>query len=380
MKKLAMIGRGTAGCMSAGAMLHYTDYNIDWYFDSSIKPQPVGEGAFAGFSTQLYEIFNFTYGDLPLVDGTIKTGQKKIGFSKNPVLNYFPPPHVGYHFNALKLQDYIVNKLSLDNRINIIDKNVTADDIDADFVMDCSGRPTNFDDHTLTDSIPVNSAYVTQCFWDHPTFSETLNIASPHGWVFCVPLQNRCAVGYLYNKDINTLDDIKDDVKNIFEEYQLTPSDQTSHFTWKNYYRKENFTDRVVYNGSASMFLEPLETTPLWLSTQVQNMAIDLWNKKVTAKNLNTFYIQLVKEIETIILLHYYSSTKYNTKFWNHARLIAEKHFLSKENDPDFKNILKIINPKHSPFLINYGIWDYLFLKFNLQSLDLYPRLSNLMK
>jgi len=378
MKKLAIVGKGTAGCMNVGHFLKYTDWEIDWYFDSNIKPQPVGEGGFVGFTQQLHDLFGFTHSDLHLIDGTFKTGVKKIGFSEKPILNYFAPPAVGYHFNAVKLQEYIVNYASTNPRIKLIDKNIANEDIDSDFVIDCSGRPTNFDDYSTTSSIPVNGAYITQCYWDYPKFNETLTIARPYGWVFCVPLQNRCAVGYVYNTDINNVDDIKDDVVNVFEEYQLIPSENTGTFSWKNYFRKENFTKRIVYNGSASMFLEPMETTPLWLSTKVQQLAYDQWNNNVPVEAVNNYFLQLVSEIETIILLHYFSSNKYNTAFWKHARLSAYNHILSKAEDPKFRELLKIIDPSVPAFEIQYAMWEYWNLKLNLGNLDLYPRLNNL--
>jgi len=76
--------------------------------------------------------------------------------------------------------------------------------------------------------------------------------------------------------------------------------------------------------------------------------------------------------------LHYFSSNKYNTAFWKHARLSAYNHILSKAEDPKFRELLKIIDPSVPAFEIQYAMWEYWNLKLNLGNLDLYPRLNNL--
>ena len=45
MTKVAVVGRGTAGCMSAAYFTQWSGVEVDWYFDPNIKPQAVGEGS-----------------------------------------------------------------------------------------------------------------------------------------------------------------------------------------------------------------------------------------------------------------------------------------------------------------------------------------------
>ena len=79
MKKIAIIGAGTAGCYSVGYFLYKTDWNIDWYFDPTIKPQAVGEGSTLHFPFTLYQQFGFDYRSLKEVKGTHKIGGNLIG-------------------------------------------------------------------------------------------------------------------------------------------------------------------------------------------------------------------------------------------------------------------------------------------------------------
>ena len=53
-----------------------------------------------------------------------------------------------------------------------------------------------------------------------------------------------------------SLFDLKEDVKNIFDEYNLIPSDKTNSIEFPNYYRKQNFTDRISFNGNSSQIKE----------------------------------------------------------------------------------------------------------------------------
>ena len=39
----------------------------------------------------------------------------------------------------------------------------------------------------------------------------------------------------LYNDKINSLDDVKEDVQNVFNDYNLTPNKDFKHFSFKNY-------------------------------------------------------------------------------------------------------------------------------------------------
>jgi tryptophan halogenase len=124
----------------------------------------------------------------------------------------------------------------------------------------------------------------------------------------------------VYNKDINTLDEIKADVKNVFKEYNFIPSDTTNQLEFKNFYRKANHTNRECYNGTCSFFFEPLEatsimTTILSLSEFTPNTLgnilkdqyyIDRYNKHVVNLNDNTF---------DFIFLHYLTKRE-DTDFW----------------------------------------------------------------
>jgi len=388
--KLAIIGRGTAGALTLAHFWRWSNFEIDWYHDPNTKPVAVGEGGTIRVSTALYANTGFIYTDLDRIDGTAKLGIYKKGWNTGKTfLHAFLPPSIGYHINAVKLQDFIFDKFKNDPRINVIERAVTPDQVDADYVLNCTGSPRQFDDFHRSEFIPVNSCYVTQCFWDGPKFNHTLSVARPYGWIFGIPLKNRCSIGYLFNRDINSLDEIKEDVKEVFEEFGLTASDTTNYIEFDNYFRRQNFTDRVAHNGNSSFFLEPLEATSLDFADIVHRIAFDVIVGTVSPEQANAGYLNTIQEIEGMIMLHYLGGSVYKNKFWDFAQERAERCFQRElYRTPALRNFIERSRTlgtrqhleiesllKHNP----YGSWSEHSFYQNLEGMELYPVIDRLM-
>lgn len=362
-KKLSIIGRGTAGTQAVIYFLHYCpDWEIFWYFDPEIMPQSVGEGSTLSLPKNLFTCLDFNYQDLDLIDSTFKSGIYKSGWgnNKNNFLHQFPPPQVSLHFNAVALQNYIFEKVK--DRVTIVTENVNANNIDSDFIMDCSGKPNSYDKFVKASQIPVNAAYITQCYWEYPRFQYTLTIARPYGWVFGIPLKNRCSIGYLYNRNINSEEDIKLDVQNIFDEYNLIPSQNTNSLKFENYYRKQNFEERIAYNGNTSFFLEPLEATSIEFMNLIFGYSYDLWNNYIDIQTVNNEYKKVINQIQTVIMLHYFAGSIYDTNFWQHAQKSGQDRIVNAiRYDQNFyvmlSKAMKHKNTNMHPFDGDYGTW-----------------------
>ena len=317
--KITIVGRGTAGCMSAAYFARHSGCEIDWYYDPNINPQAVGEGSNLSLPSRLQDCVNFSARDFSKIDGTIKTGIWKDGWGKGmkPYLHDFPAPATSIHFNAIKLQEYVESKIS--NFVNIKKENVDIKNIDSDFILDCSGKPKDYTDYCMSKYIPVNSVFVTQCYWDFPRFNHTLTIARPYGWVFGIPLQNRCSIGYMYNKDINSLEEVQEDVKQVFEQYDLIPSEDTNSFSFKNYKRRNNFDGNIAYNGNASFFLEPLEATSFGNVDSINYTTLNYWFSNHSLDISERKYHSIIDSTENIIMLHYYAGSDFVSDFWEYA-------------------------------------------------------------
>jgi tryptophan halogenase len=389
MKKITIIGRGTAGAFAAAHFAKQTNWHIDWIYDPNIKQQAVGEGTNLTVPMKLEEDLDFNVVELQSIFGTPKLGIRKMnwGTHNSDFTHTFPGRFHGYHFNAVMLQDFIIEKLKANNRVNLIHDHVSNhDQLDSDFVLDCSGRPTDFTDFDVRTEIPVNAVSVKQCYWEGMRFTQTLTIARPHGWVFGIPLLNRCAIGYLYNKDISTLEEVEQDAENIYREFNLVPSQDGNKFAFGNYTRKQNFTDRVAYNGNASFFLEPLEATSLSSMIFINNLAYKIFNKKMSVEEANEKYKAELDSIEYMIMLHYFAGSTFDTPFWKMALERSYKSMANAKSNSTFTTMVAACNMQESKrkmvfsTLDEYGTWPGRSYLQNLEGLGIKEKLNQFLK
>lgn len=382
-KTLGIIGRGTAGAQAVLHFLRHSDCVVNWYYDPSVPTKAVGEGSNLSLPRQMARNIGFSHRDLRHVDGTFKVGIYKEGWGREGTSFFhdFPAPAVAWHFDAIKLQNYIFNLCKTNSRVNLIEGAFTPEDVDVDFVLDCSGRPKTLTQEFIpADNIPVNAVYVSHCDWSAPQFDYTLTIARPYGWVFGIPLGSRCAIGYLYNNNINTLAEVKEDVEKILEKYELTCT-RTASFPFLSYYRRENFTERVGYNGDSSFFLEPLEATSTSTMETVSRYAFDILNG-ADVSLVNKSYIELLEEIYDMIMMHYYAGSKFKTDFWGRAQNLGEKHIQKAFNKERFFTVIKqgvllseICRADNN--IPDYGTWGNHSFFQNIHGLGLYDDFKN---
>lgn len=325
-KRVAIIGKGTAGCLTAASLSLVKNLEISWYFDPIGQTQLVGEGSTLNLPMLLNK-FGLTNEDLNNINYTKKKGVDKQGwYGSGHFYHDFIGGH-GYHFDAGLLQNLILDKLQ--NEITITEGIVShVDDIDADLIVDCSGTPTFDSKIRILDDIAVNSVILIQCYWGSPEFERTLTIARKYGWVFGIPLQNRMSFGYLFNDKLNNKDEIKEDLLELISQYNLTPEVDIKSINFKSYIREKNFEGRVAYNGNASFFLEPLEATSTQFIIDLAGLCrLRLLDIIPTDEYLNNKYHRFANVHKSIILCHYLQGSKYNTEFWSKAQGKAIKGY-----------------------------------------------------
>ena len=321
-KKVTIIGRGTAGALAYLKMLHLrsiTDglLEIDWYYDSATKAMAVGEGTTPRFPQTLGGVYGLNMGtDMPKLDARPKHGIEYENWGKSNFVHPFNMGYSGIHFNASKFQQYIFENCTNEPDVSLIDAHISHDQSDSDVIIDCTGAPKTFEDYDTPKYIPVNAVHVTQCSWpDKPKGLHTKTIARPWGWVFVIPLLSRCSVGYLYNHKITSLEQVKADVENVFDELGVVPTDTTNSFRFNNYVRKKLIDGRVAYAGNSGFFLEPMEATTLDSVARV----LDCVDRNPLQEAWNPFLKLLFKEVEYFIMMHYAAGSKWNNEFWDFA-------------------------------------------------------------
>ena len=343
-KRIGIVGRGTAGCLSLNHFYFNNplNYEIIWYYDDSTLPQSVGEATLLDFPQNLFNYFSFFPHDFEVLDASYKHGIRKINWNgSKDFIHSFPLGSSGLHYNGNKFQDFILNYFK--NKISIKQTKVLdPNELDCDYVINCTGKPNEYQTHYTSTSTPVNSAYVVNCYWDKPRFNNSLHIARPYGWVFGIPLSNRISVGYMFNKEINSLEEIKEDIKEVFKDFSLNPSNETQTLSFNNYYKRENFTKKVAYNGTSSYFLEPMESTSLAFTDIINQLYWQHIYQNRSITDINNFYLKEINSIQRVLALHYFAGSIFKTKFWDNAYQKSLKFLDNNLQDPNFLEVYKL--------------------------------------
>ena len=370
-RKLAIIGKGTAGILSVNHFNFYCkdDFEIECYYDSSKPEQTVGEGTTVDIPQMLRTTQGLEFNDIfNLTNGNFKTGIHYIGWGDKDYHHTFPMPNASIHFNAVMLQDLLKERNEKD--VKFIDKNVTHDDIDADFIIDCSGKPTDKTKLETAEYIPVNTALVKKCYWDYPQYTHTLCIAAQYGWIFGIPLQDRISFGYIHNTDFVNKKKIEQELLEVIDSYNLTPEPEENYIEFGNYYRKENFTERVMYNGNASFFLEPMEATSIGTIDTINRFAYDAMFGLNTIENVNAKYKSWFKQCQDVITMHYLAGSQtFDNDFWQYAKRLATNCYNDKSQM--LVDILNAHDKEGFNTIHDYGTWTMESFNQNINGLGL---------
>lgn len=372
MYKISIIGKGTAGILSANHFASYTkddEVEIECYYDSSIQEQTVGEGTTVDVPLMLNQTQGLEFHDIfNLLNGNFKTGIHYLGWGKQDFMHTFPMPNASIHFNAVMLQNYLKDKLS--DRVKFIDSNVHWTELNSDYVIDCSGKPNDMNNYYKAKSIPVNAALVYQCSWLKPEYTHTLCIAHKYGWIFGIPLQDRISFGYMYNTEFNNKKEIDKELQLVIEQYGYSVNDFPLELEFNNYFKKENYTENVAFNGNASFFLEPMEATSIATIDEINRHTYDVMFNGYNPNVANRIYREWFQRVQDIIVLHYLAGSQYDTKFWKHAVSLAENNFSNRSTN---LNIImdNVIEDKEVFGVTNYGTWTLDSFKQNIKGLGI---------
>jgi len=389
--KLAIIGRGTAGSVSAAYLKsHLSNVDIDLYYSRDIGTIGVGEGGgprLTGFlesiSVDQNEFEDKTY-------ATRKWGIlfENWGTRANQTIHHFHPARerYSYHFDASQLHELILDK----QRVNIIEGNVAAINransntgrpsitfdgrvIFYDYIIDASG----FVHKQQQDADPVasrplsgnslllaNRAYLVQTtsrgltpfqytVSNHTYESLTLSKALRHGWMFVIPLKHRVSYGYIHNDSLSDMDSVVEElhqeIKRIDPAHSIIA---TRTLNFKSF-TSSQFLDCGVFSiGNRAAFAEPLEATAIEFILRECAEISQLLSRDSIYSNCNKeseqelFNTRLNHEMQRIALFigwHYSNGSIYTSEFWSrskeHYRLLRT-NLISAEIVSEFDNWL----------------------------------------
>ncbi|WP_440903022.1 tryptophan halogenase family protein [Catenovulum sp. SX2] len=196
--------------------------------------------------------------------------------------------------------------------------------ISGDFFIDCSGQQALLLAETLgvgyvswQNYLPVNCAIALQTSSDTSLRPYTQAIAMQHGWRWNIPLRNRQGNGYVFSNQYCCSQQAIDELNSQVTGKALTQARLIEFTTGK---RSKMWAKNCIALGLASGFLEPLESTSIYLIMKgILNFAKLLPNKNANQANAdeyNRLMAHEYQEIRDFIVAHYCTSKRNDSKFW----------------------------------------------------------------
>ncbi|APG62323.1 tryptophan halogenase [Sphingorhabdus lutea] len=218
----------------------------------------------------------------------------------------------------------------------------SGNQISGDIFIDCSGFRSMLLGQTLgaewedwSHWLPCDRAVAVPCTAENENEIEpyTRAIAMPAGWRWRIPLQHRIGNGYVYASQYLSDDEAKNALINAIEGKPLA---EPKLLKFKAGRRKKSFIKNVIGVGLSSGFLEPLESTSIYLAQMAITNFIELFPKNGVIQQFDRdAFNQLVDmeydRIRDFLILHYHATTRDDTPFWDHVRTMEIPHSLSEK-------------------------------------------------
>ena len=355
LRKIAVVGRGTAGAMAAASVSHLLpmdEHELHHIYDSRIPVIGVGEGSWPSLVQHVHELTTLPHEEIQQrLNGTRKYGVAFDGWGqrKQDFIHYFTPQQVSYayHLSADLLGELLqesTNASHIDANVTNIKRMETGAVIEFenrasetyDLVFDARGFPKELlpKEHIEVSFIPTNMAVIRRCPATvkvddgkpviEPTYTRA--IARPHGWVFVIPLTAHTSYGYIFNRDISNLDQVEADFDELLNEDHVEDFEQRAVIPFPNFVHRQIYDGAIARVGNAGAFMEPLEATAIVLAQMQIGMILQTrMNRSIdTLQNdypmVNRFLISSVLRCGLFVGWHYSVGSQFESDFWSFAR------------------------------------------------------------
>jgi tryptophan halogenase len=207
----------------------------------------------------------------------------------------------------------------------------SGETISADLYLDCSGFRALLIEGTLhagfddwTHWLPCDRALVAPCEKVGPPTPYTRSTAHRAWWQFRIPLQHRTGNGHVYSSQFSSDDEAADILLQNLDGPALGDPKLLKFTTGK---RRKLWDRNVVAIGLAGGFLEPLESTAIYLIQAGINRLMSLFPTADCDPALQRVYNDQsdfeYERIRDFIILHYHATERDDTEFWNHVRTMS---------------------------------------------------------
>ena len=141
------------------------------------------------------------------------------------------------------------------------------------------------------------------------------------GWRWRIPLQHRVGNGYVYSSSHISDEEAADALVAAVEGEKIAAPRMLRFRAGR---RKYSWSKNVVSVGLASGFLEPLESTSLYLAQGAIAQLIELFPIGRPTDSDRAEFNRMVDweydRVRDFLILHYHATERHDSSFWNHVR------------------------------------------------------------
>lgn len=203
--------------------------------------------------------------------------------------------------------------------------------IEGDLFIDCSGFRGLLIEQTLKSGftdwshwLPCDSAVAIPCALSRPGTPYTRATALEAGWQFRIPLQHRVGNGYVYSSEVINRQTAADVLIARLEGEMLA---EPNHLRFKAGQRTRSWMSNCVSVGLSSGFIEPLESTSIYLIQKAITTLIEMWPDRdfapADSREFNRLMNQEAERVRDFIILHYHATAREDSPLWTHTRTMT---------------------------------------------------------
>lgn len=200
--------------------------------------------------------------------------------------------------------------------------------IGGDLFIDCSGFRGLLIEQTLKTGyhdwshwLPCDRAVAVPCARIGEPLTYTQSTARDAGWQWRIPLQHRTGNGYVYCSRYVSDDEA---LAVLLKNLDGAPEAEPNFLRFKTGHRKYAWNKNCVAIGLAGGFLEPLESTSIYLIQIAISRLLALFPDKdftpALAREFNAAMEMEFERVRDFLILHYHATERCDTAFWNYCR------------------------------------------------------------
>ncbi len=204
----------------------------------------------------------------------------------------------------------------------------SGETVEGDLFIDCSGFRALLIEGSLkagwedwTPWLPCDRAWAVPTPRAADFTPYTRATAREAGWTWRIPLQHRTGNGYVFSSRFVAEDKARDDLLGWLDD---APQAEPRLLRFAAGRRKTSWVGNVIAVGLASGFLEPLESTSLYLAQIAITTLTQMFPAKDMDPRLASEFNRLIdieyERVRDFLILHYHANTREDGDLWRYVR------------------------------------------------------------